>query len=65
MSKEFQASCNAATDVQMVGHIEKNGKKLKAPTIGGCFVGVLYAKLEDGSRVELWQKRYPPNGLGK
>ena len=52
--------------MQMTGHVvDTKGKKLAAPTISGNFDGVLTAHLEDGSQRKLWEKQYPPAGLGR
>lgn len=50
---------------QMTGVVELEGKKLAAPTISGQFDQKLVATLEDGSQRVLWEKRYPPGGLGR
>lgn len=50
---------------QMTGVVELEGKKLTAPTISGQFDQKLVATLGDGSQRVLWEKRYPPGGLGR
>ncbi len=45
--------------------MDDKGRKLAAPTISGNFDGVLTAHLEDGSMRKLWEKQYPPSGLGR
>lgn len=51
--------------VQMTGVVELEGKKLPAPTISGQFDTKLVATMADGSTKTLWEKRYPPGGLGR
>lgn len=51
--------------MQMTGVVEMDGKKLAAPTISGQFDQKLVATLEDGSQRVLWEKQYPPGGLGR
>jgi hypothetical protein len=49
----------------MTGVVELEGKKLPAPTISGHFDTKLVATMADGSTKTLWEKRYPPGGLGR
>ncbi|KAK9916573.1 hypothetical protein WJX75_004348 [Coccomyxa subellipsoidea] len=50
---------------EMTGVVELEGKKLPAPTISGHFDTKLVATMADGSTKTLWEKRYPPGGLGR
>ncbi|CAL8466515.1 g6051 [Coccomyxa elongata] len=58
-------SSKKAIKHEMTGVVEVDGKKLAAPTISGQFDQKLVATLEDGSHQVLWEKRYPPGGLGR
>ena len=46
--------------LQVFGHLERDKEKLCKPTISGKWDKGLWADMEDGSRLELWQPNPPP-----